>query len=65
MKSIWVIITASTAGSLLLVDAWFDVMSEKAAPQLHQAILLAFVFEIPLAVMSYYLAFHTIKRNKK
>lgn len=64
-KSLWLIIAASTTGSLLLVDAWFDVMSEKGAFQLHQAILLALAFELPLAFMSYYLAFHTIKHNKK
>lgn len=65
IKSVWLIIAASTAGSLLLVDAWFDVMSEKSPFVLHQSILLALVFEIPLALMSYYLAFHTIKTNKK
>jgi hypothetical protein len=64
-KSIWLIIAASTTGSLLLVDAWFDVMSEKSAFVLHQAIALALLFEIPLALMSYYLAFHTIQHNKK
>lgn len=64
-KSIWLIITASTTGSFLLVDAWFDVMSEKSAFVLHQAIVLALLFEVPLAMMSYYLAFHTIKVNKK
>ena len=64
-KSIWVIIAASTSGSLLLVDAWFDVMSEQSAFVLHQGIVLALLFEIPLALMSYYLAFHTIQRNKK
>ena len=64
-RSLWVIVAASTTGSLLLVDAWFDVMSERSAFVLHQAILLALLFEIPLAIMSYYLAFHTIQRNKK
>jgi len=64
-KSIWLIIAASTTGSLLLVDAWFDVMSEKSAFVLHQAIVLALLFEIPLAIMSYYLAFHTVQTNKK
>ena len=64
-KSIWVIIAASTTGSLLLVDAWFDVMSERSAFVLHEAIILALLFEIPLALMSYYLAFHTIQKNKK
>jgi hypothetical protein len=62
-RSIWLIIAASTTGSLLLVDAWFDVMSEKSVFVLHQAIILALVLEIPLAIMSYYLAFHTIKHN--
>jgi hypothetical protein len=64
-KSIWLIIAASTTGSILLVDAWFDVMSEKSASVMHQSIALALIFEIPLAFMSYYLAFHTIKHNKK
>jgi hypothetical protein len=64
-KSMWLIITASTTGSLLLVEAWFDVMSERGSYQLHQAILLAVAFEIPFALMSYYLAIHTIKYNKK
>ncbi len=63
-KSMWLIITASTAGSLLLVDGWFDVMTEKGSFQLQQAIFFALAFELPLALMSYYLAFHTIKNNK-
>lgn len=64
-KSMWLIIAASTTGSFLLVDAWFDIMTERSGFQLQQAIFLALAFEIPLAIMSYYLAFHTIKRNKK
>lgn len=64
IKSVWVIISASTTGSLLLVDAWFDVMSEHGN-SFDQALVMAFLIEIPLAIMSYYLAFHALERNSK
>ena len=63
LRSILVVITAATTGSLLLVDAWFDVMSERRASDFHQALVLAFVFELPLAILSYYLATHALKHN--
>lgn len=65
LRSIWVVIAAATTGSLLLVDAWFDVMSEKRATDFHQALILAFVFELPLALLSYYLASHALRHNAK
>jgi hypothetical protein len=64
IKSVWVIISASTTGSLLLVDAWFDIMSERGN-SFHQAVVMACLIEIPLAMMSYYLAFHALERNTK
>lgn len=64
-KSMWLIIAASTTGSFLLIDAWFDILTQHNGIQQHQAILMAVAFEIPLALMSYYLAHSTIKRNKK
>lgn len=64
-RSIWVVIAAASAGSLLLVDAWFDVLSEHSVAMFHQALIVAFVFEIPLAAMSYYLAGHTLHHNTK
>ncbi len=65
IRSIWVVIAAATTGSLLLVDAWFDVTTEKLSGDVRQAIILAFVFEIPLALMSYYLASHALHHNTK
>lgn len=62
-KSIWLVITSTITGSFLLIDAWFDVMGEHKAVLFQQAILLAVLFEIPLAIMSFYLAVHTIKHN--
>jgi hypothetical protein len=63
MRSVWIVITSATTGSLLLVDAWFDVMSERRASDFHQALILAVFFELPLASLSYYLASHVLYRN--
>jgi hypothetical protein len=65
LRSMWVVITASTTGSLLLVDAWFDIMSEHGGRLFHQALFAAFLFEIPLALMSYYLAGHALQRTTR
>lgn len=65
LRSIWIVIAAATTGSLLLVDAWFDVMSEHSAALFHEALILAFVFEIPLALMSYYVAGHALHHNTR
>lgn len=65
IRSIWVVIAAASTGSLLLVDAWFDIMSEHDGAQFHQALILAFAFEIPLAVLSYYLATHALHHNTR
>jgi hypothetical protein len=61
-KSMLIIISSTITGSLLLVDAWFDVLSEHKAKLFHQALLSAIVFEIPLAIMSFYLALHALTR---
>ena len=65
IRSIWVVIAAATTGSLVLVDAWFDVVSERSGQELHQALVLAFAFELPLALMSYYLASHALYHNTR
>jgi hypothetical protein len=64
VKSIWVIISASATGTLLLVDAWFDIMSEHGE-SFHQALAVGILIEIPLALMSFYLAFHATERVSK
>jgi hypothetical protein len=62
-KSRWLTITSSTVGSLLLVDAWFDTMSERSGRQFHQALFLAIFLEIPMALTSYYIAYKVLKHN--
>lgn len=52
-ESVWAIITGSMAGSLLLVDAWFDVMTAKPGKTMRSAVLLALFIEIPVAVFCF------------
>lgn len=63
LKSRWLVITSSMVGSLLLVDAWFDVMSERRASQFYQSLFLAIFIEIPMALTSYYIACRVLKNN--
>ena len=65
LRSIWVVIAAASTGSLVLVDAWFDIMSEHSPALFREALILAFLFEIPLALMSYYLAAHALRHNTR
>jgi hypothetical protein len=62
-KSKWVTIPATAVGTLLLFDAWFDIMSSRPGAELNEAILMAAFFEIPIALMSYALAFHVLDKN--
>lgn len=59
-----VVLSATAAGTALLVDAWFDVMSERRSSNLHQAIILALAVEIPLALLSFRLAQRVLKGEK-
>ena len=55
-RSPWVGAFAAATGTLLLTDAWFDVMLESHGSELATAILEALVFEIPVAVLCFWLA---------
>lgn len=45
----WLIPTAAAAGTMLLCDAWFDVITAAAGGERAQAILEAVLVELPLA----------------
>lgn len=62
-KSKWVTIPATTVGTLLIVDAWFDILSSRRGLELNEAILMAVFFEVPIALMSFLLAYHVLDKN--
>jgi hypothetical protein len=57
-RSRYLAISAAATGTLLLVDAWFDVMTSPGN-QLAQALVLAVAVELPLAAVCLWLSLHT------
>jgi len=66
-KSGWVIIPASAAGILLLIDAWFDCLTAKQGGEYLLSLSSAIVIEIPMAFMAFWIAYragkHYIKKK--
>ena len=58
-RSPWVGALAAATGTLLLTDAWFDVLLESHGSELQTAIFEAVVFEIPMAVVCFWIAQRT------
>ncbi|MFF5173012.1 hypothetical protein ACFY3U_10295 [Micromonospora sp. NPDC000089] len=53
-----VVIAASGTATMLLVDAWFDVTTTPAGPDLLLSVLLAALVELPLAAVCLWIARH-------
>jgi hypothetical protein len=51
-------VTAAAAAALLVVDAWFDIMTSPRS-QILQAVVLAVLVELPLAAVCTWLSYHT------
>ncbi|MCW3039139.1 MAG: hypothetical protein JWM31_1044 [Solirubrobacterales bacterium] len=50
-RSVWTSVTASMAGTLLLVDAWFDILTAHGARERWIAVGMAVFCELPLAAI--------------
>jgi len=57
-RSRYLALASASAATLLVTDAWFDVMTSPRH-QLPQAVVLAVVIELPLAGVCAWLSFHT------
>lgn len=57
-RSHYLAISAAATGALLLVDAWFDIMTTPGS-QVAQSIVLAAAVELPLAAVCLWLSLHT------
>ena len=56
-RSMWIGALSSALGTLLVVDAWFDVVLESHADELRLSILLALLAELPMAAFCFWIAF--------
>ena len=49
-------ITATVTGTLLICDAWFDVLTSRGTSDIAQATAAALLVELPLAVLCFWMA---------
>jgi hypothetical protein len=55
-RSTWVDMAATATAVLLVVDAWFDIMTSHSGWPFTQAVLAAALLELPLALLSLWIA---------
>jgi hypothetical protein len=55
-RSTWVDMAATATAVLLVVDAWFDIMTSHTGWPFTQAVLAAALLELPLALLSLWIA---------
>jgi hypothetical protein len=63
LESKWLVMSATATSTLLLVDGWFDVMSSHPGKQLIQALAMALLVELPLAILTFRVALRLVRRE--
>jgi hypothetical protein len=58
-RSPFLAVGATAAATLLVVDAWFDVMTSPPGSQFLESLVSAILIELPLAAVCGWLAYHT------
>lgn len=64
-RSPWLQGSAISAGTLLLVDAWFDVLTSSTGSELAASAAEAGLIEIPLAILTFWIARDTEKFRRR
>lgn len=64
-RSGWVIVTASMAGTLLLMDAWFDCLTAKQGWESGLSLFSAAFIEVPISLLAFWLAYNAGKHYIK
>jgi hypothetical protein len=63
--STWTALTSTMLGTTLLIDAWFDITTARPIRDIRTATFEAFVLEIPLAILSFILAYRVFNYVRK
>lgn len=58
--SAWTQVTAAVAGTMLLCDVWFDVLTASTGTGVTEAVVEAVLAELPLAALCFFLARHGV-----
>jgi len=56
-RSRWLAVFAAVTGTMLVCDAWFDIVTSHGGGELAEAVLEAVFGELPLALLCGYIAF--------
>jgi hypothetical protein len=60
-KTSWSALSATVLGTLLITDAWFSILTARAGRAQDKAVAHAVLIELPLALLSYSLAYRIFK----
>jgi hypothetical protein len=58
-RSLWVGVCGAATGTLLVADAWFDVVLESHYDERLMALMLAVFVELPVAAVCFWIAYRT------
>ena len=58
-RSVWIGPLAAATATLLITDAWFDVVLESHGNEAETAVLEAVLFEVPVAALCFWIAYRT------
>jgi predicted alpha-1,6-mannanase (GH76 family) len=61
-RSGWIVIAATVSATLLLVDAWFDIMTAAPGWEYLTSYLSALLVEVPLALLALWIVYREGKR---
>ena len=64
-RSIWLIIPATAFATMLILDAWFDVLTSRPGHPQKDAILFAVFVELPIAILTYIYIFRSVSHLHK
>lgn len=62
-ESKWLVLSATATSTLLVTDAWFDVITAHSGRPVHEAIASALFIEIPLALLTLHVAVRIMHRE--
>jgi hypothetical protein len=61
-KTIWVVMSATALATLLIGDAWVDILTSRPGRELQESIFSGFI-EIGLSLMTFRLVYHILHRS--
>ena len=64
-RSIWLALIATSLSTVLVIDAWFDVVTAHPGEQQVVSLLFAVVFELPLATSTMLMAYRATVRTHR